>query len=757
MAPATDQLTAPPAAPSLPPGYDPNTGTVPAASQGTAPAPTPAAAPTAAPAAPSLGEKLTSLKSQVWKSITSNTDDQNAEQAWAKHAAQTDAENAAHEKMYQDDPEAFKKQYPFEWLHRKVYDTVKNAVEAEPEKTAAPLGPKAKQNIDALVQTGLQQIGVLPPGQKAAMESMPIPLLGGGIRDYAVPPSTEVLPPEGKFVAHAPQLPEHAGEPIEVQGRVLDEKGQPAAPALPAGKLDDLGTRLPDLQTAEQADRRDPQTRLFPSGNATGVGRIANITHDVLRQHAAEAKANAPTIEPIGIHEDDLPHRAKYQDVDFSARDLQDSGKTVNEDTVRQDYANNRKDVSVYKAYVPMEDIPSSRFPVEPETEQEASDFDRGEYRDPRTGVPVKLSVTPKGEIQILDGNHRLQVWSEQDQQYAPAWVVDYRGPNIENLSEDEKAERADETEAPDLQTSELQKPTIEHRENVAAFGSGSEAPQAMSQVRLKQGDKTVGRLNYVIDPATKTASVKGIAIEDPKLQGKGYAQQMYLAAADKARAAGATSLTSDLQGTTTMEAARAWDKLQAKGHPVEKIPSKPGSPGYVMDLTKPSPLPQYGQAASEQGNLPGQKIQLGDLQAKYVGRETPQIKTPETALAYHPDLQKMADKYGVVNTPSGGPEASFIAPDGKFIRLPAGGTHDTAIDFVTGRQAGPEGDNRIGFLNDTGAIRLRVSNDKAGKTAHISIPPQGVTPEQIPAVQQAIAAAGRDGNLVMERSDVDS
>ena len=74
MAPATDQLTAPPAAPSLPPGYDPNTGTVPAASQGTAPAPTPAAA----PVAPSLGEKLTSLKNQVWKSITSNTDDQKA-------------------------------------------------------------------------------------------------------------------------------------------------------------------------------------------------------------------------------------------------------------------------------------------------------------------------------------------------------------------------------------------------------------------------------------------------------------------------------------------------------------------------------------------------------------------------------------------------------------------------------------------------------------------------------------------------------
>ena len=570
MAPATDQLTAPPAAPSLPPGYDSNTGTVPAESTGIAPAPKPTAPLAATSAAPSLGEKLTSLKSQVWKSITSNTNDQKAEQAWAKHAAQTDAENAAHEKMYQDDPETFKKQYPFEWLHRKVYDTVKNAVEAEPEETAASLGPKAKQNIDALVQTGLQQIGVTPPSQKTTMEGVALPI-GGPIGE--IEPSMEVLGPSARRVANAPQLPEHAAEPIDVQGHVLDEHGNPTASTVPAGKLDDLGTRLPDLQTADLAERRDVRSRLFPSGNQTRIGQTANRTFDVIRQNEAEANA-----------------------------------------------------------------------------------------------------------------------------------------------------------------------PTIEHRE-VSTYGSGSEAPQPMQQVRLQQNGKTIGRVNYVIDPDTNIASVKAQGIDDPNLRGKGYGQQMVLAAADQARARGATALTSDLQGTTSMDAARVWDKLAAKGHPVEKIPSKAGSPGYTMDLTKPSPLPQYGQALSERGELPGQTVQLGDLGAKYVGKAPSQITTSEIepkAASYHPDLQKMADKYGVVPSPSGGTEASFITPDGKFIRLPAGGTHDTAIDFVTGRQAGPEGDNRIGFLNDTGAIRLRVSNDKAGKTE--------AAPEVTPQ-QQVIAEMSKLGD----------
>ena len=324
-------------------------------------------------------------------------------------------------------------------------------------------------------------------------------------------------------------------------------EGEPEAGHIPLGegKLDDLGTRLPDLQTAEM---RNPNVTFGRTGGQ--FGRAVDITHQVLRQNEAEKLPPQPKLPDTGTYP-----------------------------AIQTDDGNIYPDVN-------------------------------NEY-----GTHVRLAQA---------------LGIPADRIVSGGWLKDgdYEGSPRSDAGRYGERARAQKAVA----ARRAVEPTIEHRENVSTFGSGSEAPQEMSQVRLKQGDKTVGRLNYVIDPATNTASVKGIAIEDPKLQGKGYAQQMYLAAADKARAAGATSLTSDLQGTTTMEAARAWDKLQAKGHPVEKIPSKPGSPGYVMDLTKPSPLPQYGQAASEQGNLPGQKIQLGDLQAKYVGRETPQIKTPEIA-----------------------------------------------------------------------------------------------------------------------------
>jgi len=136
------------------------------------------------------------------------------------------------------------------------------------------------------------------------------------------------------------------------------------------------------------------------------------------------------------------------------------------------------------------------------------------------------------------------------------------------------------------LQPKAAGEPTIEHVENASPFLDPSK-PGVPGQniVRLMQNGKEVGRVNYKIEGTT--AAITGSYV-DPKLQGKGYAQQMYLQAADKARAAGATSLTSDLQGSTTMDAARVWDRLTDKGHAVEKVPSKLGSPGYKMDLTQP-------------------------------------------------------------------------------------------------------------------------------------------------------------------------
>jgi len=74
-------------------------------------------------------------------------------------------------------------------------------------------------------------------------------------------------------------------------------------------------------------------------------------------------------------------------------------------------------------------------------------EFDRSDYSRPRTGVPIKVAVNKDGSMEILDGNHRAKVWEEQNHEYAPAWVIDRRGPGIEKLSEAELAERAEEAE----------------------------------------------------------------------------------------------------------------------------------------------------------------------------------------------------------------------------------------------------------------------------------------------------------------------
>lgn len=139
--------------------------------------------------------------------------------------------------------------------------------------------------------------------------------------------------------------------------------------------------------------------------------------------------------------------------------------------------------------------------------------------------------------------------------------------------------------------------PTLEHKENV------EDVPGApMNRVVLKQGDKEMGRLNYVING--DTAAVKTVGVEPP-LRGKGYAQQMYIRAADEIKVAHpeVKTLTSDLQGSTNEKATGVWDSLANQGHPIEKIAStKKGSSAYSWDLTKPQGAPKPALKASMEG-----------------------------------------------------------------------------------------------------------------------------------------------------------
>jgi ADP-ribosyltransferase-like protein len=131
---------------------------------------------------------------------------------------------------------------------------------------------------------------------------------------------------------------------------------------------------------------------------------------------------------------------------------------------------------------------------------------------------------------------------------------------------------------------------------------------------------------------------------------------------------------------------------------------------------------------------------------------ESQQTATPETG--YHPTLQAIADKHGVTEDPYAVRNgASFITPDGKYIHL-GSTSHDDAI-LAAGAPEG-DGDPRIPFINDSGAIRTRVSFDRSGHTIHISVPKDGVTPEQVQALKEATQkSVGKNGNVVMERADV--
>lgn len=129
------------------------------------------------------------------------------------------------------------------------------------------------------------------------------------------------------------------------------------------------------------------------------------------------------------------------------------------------------------------------------------------------------------------------------------------------------------------------------------------------------------------------------------------------------------------------------------------------------------------------------------------------EVKPAAPESRYHPDLQKVTELPGVTvhQDPSQITEgAHFITPDGKFVRLPAGLDHDAAINQVRPDQM--EYDPRINFINDTGAVRVRPTVDRAGQTLHVSVPESGVTPEQMDALKQSVGQGMKSrGNMILE------
>lgn len=174
------------------------------------------------------------------------------------------------------------------------------------------------------------------------------------------------------------------------------------------------------------------------------------------------------------------------------------------------------------------------------------------------------------------------------------------------------------------------------------------------------------------------------------------------------------------------------------------------GEPGYVAPKDRP---------------FAEQKAVM--LDPRFTEAEPKSANADTTAKSTNDDnpvLQKMISKYGTSSDAAARKgEGSFILPEGKFLHLPT--MHDAAIALndQEGRYGysyeHPITDNRVPFIKDTGVVRTRFSNDRAGDTLHISVPPQGVTAEQVQALKDTVRKAmpnGR-GNIVLERVDVGS
>ena len=86
---------------------------------------------------------------------------------------------------------------------------------------------------------------------------------------------------------------------------------------------------------------------------------------------------------------------------------------------------------------------------------------------------------------------------------------------------------------------------------------------------------------------------------------------------------------------------------------------------------------------------------------------------------------------------------------------MPAGLDHDGAILKTYAENAeNVPADVRPKFMSETGAIRIRPTVDKGGPTLHVSVPTEGVTPEQVDALKQAVGQGlGRYGNMMLENT----
>jgi hypothetical protein len=127
----------------------------------------------------------------------------------------------------------------------------------------------------------------------------------------------------------------------------------------------------------------------------------------------------------------------------------------------------------------------------------------------------------------------------------------------------------------------------------------------------------------------------------------------------------------------------------------------------------------------------------------------SPQLSSKQNAKDV---LDRIAEEYGKSSDASKVQHgASFIHPDGKFSHL---GTDDhQQVMFKHGFDAGTD-DDRVPFINNSGAVRTNSWTGRQGRTLSFSVPNTGVTPEQIDSMKRAVVPYRSNGQVRIETAD---
>ncbi len=185
-----------------------------------------------------------------------------------------------------------------------------------------------------------------------------------------------------------------------------------------------------------------------------------------------------------------------------------------------------------------------------------------------------------------------------------------------------------------------------------------------------------------------------------------------------------------------------------------------------VLDISRIYPDREQAIAAGKQKNQKaiynlrtGEEIPTGGT-GENIKPQSPQLseldKWLEEKSGYHPDLQALIK---LTRTLSRDPAdvkrgGAFITPDGQISTMLPGQQHPETISRATGATVNGAVDNRPEFLDRTGAVRTRFTRGRDGDRLSVSVPKTGVTQDQADMIRQAVGSIGRNGNLLLERSD---